>query len=1039
MYFGVIFLGFRCAVRVSAGSALNYATMPGIFPRLKDVLFSGFGLVTQLIAVICFMAGLLPKNHPCFSKEHYKEYGLTRILAAAASGVEFKWKNIDKIIIFSMIICGTVIMWLFIAAALLYIVVSPSFANGITAMLQTTNPSNDIAFMMLDKVFGIPGIFNSSISFTPPFPAPFHTALHEMFRFYSWAVFFIALIIFLYHVVHLILDITQTGKVTEHMSDDDGNGTKGFSWLPIRFVFCFGLLIPFGYGLNSGQWITLYTAKYASGLATNAWIAYNRITGDNPTGDQNKNLIAKPPILDNSGLIKALLLLRSCERITRLTQFNPDADQAYPYIVNGSKSKSLFTYYDDDAKTIMNEQGFMEEPDYENPDTATPPYNASLSKIAAGDTSDHFIQILQFSDYHDIKIVSGTFDPDQPDKYKEYPGKILPTCGEITIPVTSLTGEGVFAAEGYFFAVMQIMYEVYRPNSVVSKDDPIEDMWLALAREYLRTSGSVKNAKNKLGMSDAKFQASYGGNETLMGPITGSVYASYWNLMMDQYFKYAFKVPAYTAYDFLADTNTVLTEPNVDPKFLYVHSDSAAFSAVGKQNPLLMTVGILEYGWGGAGLWYNKIGERNGSLYTAVSAVPRISKFPMVMEQIKDQRKKTDTQIEGGFCEQFNPRKSGTSSVHLSSEKNQYAVEQAVSLYSFCTMLFENQALNQDGVTRMTPGTNPIERTIQTFFSEFQIFNSIDNKEVTPMAQLSSVGRILIDKAIAGVTASALSYAAGGVAHMAAGDDKVALALARGLGGLGSAAMTIALIGMTSGFVLYYMLPIMPFIYFFFAVGRWVKVIFEALVGVPLWALAHMRVGGPGLPGTAAIGGYFLILEIFIRPILTVFALVAAFSIFSALAVGLNTVFTLISVNLFGSVAPAFSGTLDAAQQLSYVSLARGMIDQFFLTVFYIFLVYTIGVGSFKLIDLIPDNIMRWSGSGAQSFGASDVSDDMIDQWQWDLPQKFNSMTQKMGGSVKEALYDSGKNYNEKNVAEAKAAKAKAEAETKAKAEGQKQ
>jgi hypothetical protein len=817
------------------------------------------------------------------------------------------------------------------------------------------------------------------------------------------------------------------------MSDDDGGGGRGFSWLPIRFVFCFGLLIPFGYGLNSGQWITLYTAKYGSGLATNAWIAYNGITGDKPSGDQNKNLIAKPPVLDNSGLIKALFLLNSCRRITLLTDFN-DADQAYPYIVNGSKSKSLFNY-------PPKEVGFMDKPNYSDPSAPTP-YNASLPKIAAGDTSDHFIQILQFSDYHDIKIVIGTFEPDEPDKYKEYPGKVLPTCGEITIPVTSLTGEGLFAAEGYFFAVIQTMFEVYRPMSVVTANDPIEDMWLALMREYLRTSGSVKNARNVLGMSDTKFQNDYGGNIPLMGPITGAVYASYWNTMMDQYFKYAFKIPAYTAYDFLADTDEAFTDPTVDPKKLYTHDSSAAFSAVGKTNPLLMTVGILEYGWGGAGLWYNKIGERNGSLYTAASAVPIVSKFPIVMEQIKDQRKKSDTQIEGGFCEQFNPRKSGTSSIHLSNERDQYAVEEATSLYSFCSMLFENQALNQDGVTRMTPSTNPIERTIHTFFSEFQIFNNIDNKEVTPMAQLTSVGRILIDKAILGVTASAVSYAAGGVAHMAAGDDKVALALADGLGGLGSAAMTIALIGLTSGFVLYYMLPLMPFIYFFFAVGRWVKVIFEALVGVPLWALAHMRVGGPGLPGSAAIGGYFLILEIFIRPILTVFALVAAYSIFSALIVGLNTVFTLISVNLFGSVAPAFSGTLNTAQQLSYVSLARGMIDQFFLTVFYIFLVYTIGVGSFKLIDLIPDNIMRWSGSGAQSFGASDISDDMITDMQWDLPQKFNIMTQKMGGNVKEALFDTGKNFNEKNVAKAKAEakeRAEAEAEAKAKAEGQKQ
>ncbi len=1018
-------------MRVSAGSALNYATMPGIFPRLKDVLFSGFGLVTQLIAIICYMAGLLPKNHPCFSKEKSNEYGLTRILAAAASGIEFKWKNIDKIIVFSMIICGTVIMWLYIAAAVLYIIISPSFALSIGTLLQTAQPTNDIAFMMLDKVFGIPGIFNSSISMTAPFPTPFQTALHELFRFYSMSVFFIALFIFLYHVVDLVLDITQTGKVTEHMSDDDGGGERHFSWLPIRFVFCFGLLIPFGYGLNSGQWITLYTAKYGSGLATNAWVSFNGATGDNPTGTENIRLIAKPPVMDNSGLIKALFLLNSCRRITRLTQFNPEADQAYPYIVNGSKSKSLFNY-------PPKEVGFMDVPNYDDPSAPTP-YNASLPKIAAGDPSDHFIQILQFSDFHDIKIVIGTFYPDKPELYEEYPGKVLPTCGEITIPVTSLTGEGLFAAEGYFFAVIQTLFEVYRPMSVVTKDDPIEDMWLALMREYLRTSGSVKNAKNMLGMSDADFQDSYGGNIPLMGPITESVYASYWNLMMDDYFRYAFKVPAYTAYDFLADTDEAFTDSKVDPKKLYVHNSSAAFSKVGKQNPLLMSVGILGYGWGGAGLWYNKIGERNGSLYTAASAVPIVSKFPMVMEQIKDQREKTDTKVSGSFCEKFNPRKSGTSSVNQASERNQFSVEQATSLYSFCTMLFENQALNQDSVTRVTLSTNPVEKAIHMFFSEFQIFNNIDNKEVSPMAQLTSVGRILIDKAILGVTASAASYAAGGVAHVAAGEDKLAQGMASGLGAIGSATMAIALIGLTSGFVLYYMLPIMPFIYFFFAVGRWVKVIFEALVGVPLWALAHMRVGGPGLPGTAAIGGYFLILEIFIRPILTVFALVASFAIFSALAVGLNTMFTLVSVNLFGSVSPAMVGTsLNAAQQLSYVSLARGMVDQFFLTSFYIFLVYTIGIGSFKLIDLIPDNIMRWSGSGASSFGASDVSDDMIEQWQWDLPQKFNIATRDIGNSVRDALYTPGKEANEANIQKkhAEAAKEKAEAEAKAKAEG---
>ena len=95
------FYGVWCTVRVSAGSAITYAVMPGIFPRLKDILFSGFGSVTHIIAIICFMAGLLPKNHPCFAKETKSQYGLTKILAACADNIEFKWKNIDKILIFA--------------------------------------------------------------------------------------------------------------------------------------------------------------------------------------------------------------------------------------------------------------------------------------------------------------------------------------------------------------------------------------------------------------------------------------------------------------------------------------------------------------------------------------------------------------------------------------------------------------------------------------------------------------------------------------------------------------------------------------------------------------------------------------------------------------------------------------------------------------------------------------------------------------------------------------------------------------------------
>jgi conjugal transfer/type IV secretion protein DotA/TraY len=44
-------------------------------------------------------------------------------------------------------------------------------------------------------------------------------------------------------------------------------------WAPLRLVMAFGLLIPISYGLNSGQYIVLYAAKYGANFATNGWIA----------------------------------------------------------------------------------------------------------------------------------------------------------------------------------------------------------------------------------------------------------------------------------------------------------------------------------------------------------------------------------------------------------------------------------------------------------------------------------------------------------------------------------------------------------------------------------------------------------------------------------------------------------------------------------------------------------------------------------------------------------------------------------------------
>jgi len=190
-----------------------------------------------------------------------------------------------------------------------------------------------------------------------------------------------------------------------------------------------------------------------------------------------------------------------------------------------------------------------------------------------------------------------------------------------------------------------------------------------------------------------------------------------------------------------------------------------------------------------------------------------------------------------------------------------------------------------------------------------------------------------------------------------------------------------------AGFVLFYVVPFMPFVYFFFALGGWVKGIFEAMVGVPLWIVAHLSLDGDGLMGDDAEGGYFMVFEIFIRPILIVFGLIASIVIFASLVKVLNEIFYLVIANMSGH-DPIDSTTCfkspDAASDTSGgktgTDFMRGTIDEFFYTIVYAIVVYMIGLSCFKLIDLIPNNILRWMGAGVKSFNdlRGDSAEDML-------------------------------------------------------------
>jgi conjugal transfer/type IV secretion protein DotA/TraY len=151
--------------------------------------------------------------------------------------------------------------------------------------------------------------------------------------------------------------------------------------------------------------------------------------------------------------------------------------------------------------------------------------------------------------------------------------------------------------------------------------------------------------------------------------------------------------------------------------------------------------------------------------------------------------------------------------------------------------------------------------------------------------------------------------------------------------------MILAMAGFTLGFVL----PLIPYILFFFAVLTWLITVFEAIVSMPLFALAHLTPKGDGLPGPMAMRGYFFLLSILLRPVLTVFGLIAGLLLFNVSIVFLNRTFMFAAANSIS--APGLGTILKIVEAVIYTVLA-----------------YICANTAFKAITHFPEHALNWMG-----------------------------------------------------------------------------
>lgn len=154
----------------------------------------------------------------------------------------------------------------------------------------------------------------------------------------------------------------------------------------------------------------------------------------------------------------------------------------------------------------------------------------------------------------------------------------------------------------------------------------------------------------------------------------------------------------------------------------------------------------------------------------------------------------------------------------------------------------------------------------------------------------------------------------------------------------------------TTGILLAYYVPLIPFISFLFSALAWVMAVLEAIIAMPLLALAHLTVQGEGLPGQAAKAGYYFLFNIALRPVLMVFGLIVGLIVFYA-AVSYMNLFYMMAISTAGGVAT------------SHLFLSRLIYNGL-----YVIIIYICANASFKAINFLPDNAMKWMGHQSMHF-----------------------------------------------------------------------
>lgn len=214
-------------------------------------------------------------------------------------------------------------------------------------------------------------------------------------------------------------------------------------------------------------------------------------------------------------------------------------------------------------------------------------------------------------------------------------------------------------------------------------------------------------------------------------------------------------------------------------------------------------------------------------------------------------------------------------------------------------------------------------------------FTTDRTSETNPLVAQQAVGAWIL-----GIAQSIFAVLVTGAAIPVLGDSFIGATLAF---------LPFVLSVIVAAMVIVFYLPMLPFIIWIGNLIGWIVMLFQAMLGIPIWLVSFMRNDSDGFVGKTG-QGYLLILEGFLRPSLMIFALYFAFYLLVPVVKIVNFFFLFVTNSIYSNVSSFFA-----------------VCYYIFTIVIYAVLLNKIMVILFNLIESIPDKILTWIGSNVNS------------------------------------------------------------------------